>query len=589
MHRPRTFIPGSRLLASLLAAVAMVSGGRAALAQAGVASDGTGPVKHYVLMAPGTWGADQDAAVLAAGGSVTFRHAGSGIGTATSGDPGFLRRVLKGGAFTKGAEDMMVQWQEPASAQLAVTEDSVTPADDDFIALLWNMTAIEAPGAWALGFDGQGARVAVIDGGLCATHPDLAANIDVAASRSFVAGFTYDQDTGGATAFRHACHVAGIIAAVDNSIGTIGVAPRATIIGVKALHGGSGSFDAVIQSILYAADPIAEGGAGADIINLSLGATFALGGGNTGAAQLVAALNQAVNYAASKNVLVVCSAGGSALDLDHSGNVVTVPAQSGSAVAVSATAPVGYAVGWPNGATNFRDPASYTNYGRSAIWVSAPGGDSALPGSALCSIPAVSGPAVTAPCWVFDLVLAPGSAAGGYFFVGGTSMSAAHVSGVAALIVQSHPGISLGDLKNRLKNSADDEGEVGTDPFHGHGFVNARRAVTEGAAQQAAATPATRPEAAAPPRVELVIALDAGSLPEISFTLPAAGPVRLDLFDVAGRRVAALYRGDAGAGRTRVMWTGRDSGGQALRAGAYFAQLVAGGVRVARRVVLLDP
>ena len=44
------------------------------------------------------------------------------------------------------------------------------------------------------------------------------------------------QDTGTATSFRHACHVAGIIAAIDNSIGTVGVAPRATIIGLKALH-----------------------------------------------------------------------------------------------------------------------------------------------------------------------------------------------------------------------------------------------------------------------------------------------------------------------------------------------------------------
>jgi len=588
MHGRRTSIPGFKPRAFLLGAVAILLSAKVPLAQVGLASDGSGPVKHYVLMSPGIWGANQDAAVLAAGGNVAFRHAGSGIGSATSGEPGFLRRVLKGGAFTKGAEDMMVQWQEPANATLAVTADTVTPADDDFIALLWNLTAIEAPGAWALGFDGQGARVAVIDGGLCPTHPDLAANIDVAASRSFVPGFTYDQDTGGATAFRHACHVAGIIAALDNSIGTIGVAPRATIIGVKALHGGSGTFDAVIQSILYAADPIAEGGAGADIINMSLGATFALGGGNTGAAQLVAALNRAVGYASSKNVLVVCSAGGSALDLDHSGSVVTVPAQSAGAIAVSATAPVGYAVGWPNGGTNFRDPASYTNYGRSAISVSAPGGDSALPGSATCSIPAVSGPPVVAPCWVFDLVLAPGSAAGGYFFVGGTSMSAAHVSGVAALILQSHPGISRGELEARLTTTADDEGEVGTDPFHGHGFVNARRAVTESAAQPSSMSTASRPAAAAA-GVELVIAGNGGRLGEISFTLPSGGPVRLDLFDVAGRQVAALYRGDAGAGRTTVTWSGRDSQGHALRPGAYFARLTAGGIVAARQIVILNP
>ncbi len=57
------------------------------------------------------------------------------------------------------------------------------------------------------------------------------------------------------------------IAAPDNGIGTIGVAPQAKIIAVKVLSGitGSGSFDGIIQGIVYAADH------GADVINMSLG------------------------------------------------------------------------------------------------------------------------------------------------------------------------------------------------------------------------------------------------------------------------------------------------------------------------------
>jgi subtilisin family serine protease len=371
---------------------------------------------------------------------------------------------------------------------------------------------------------------------------------------------------------------------VDNTIGTIGVAPRATIIGCKALHNGSGTFEAVIQAILYASDPVSAGGAGANIINMSLGATIAMGGGNTGAAQLVATLDRAIGYANANNVLVVCSAGGGAMDADHSGNLVVVPAQAASAIAVSATAPVGFAVGWPNGATNFRDPASYTNYGRSLVWVGAPGGDSALPGSALCTIPPV-----TTACWEFDLVLSPGTAGGGYVFAGGTSMAAPHVAGVAALIAQKYPGIRVGDLKNRLKNTADDEGAPGDDPFYGHGFVNARRAVTEGPAPQAAANPEKKAEAvAAASRVELVIGRNGGgTAPEISFTLPAAGQARLDLFDVAGRKVAALFNGQANAGRTVVAWDGRGSGGAVLHQGAYFARLTANGTRAARAIVLL--
>ena len=591
MNASRQLVACIHALAATFCAFTLVAlSSPGARAQADLADDGTGAVQHSVLVATGAWGPDQDAAVRAAGGTVTFSHAAAGLGSATSSDPGFLRRVMKGGAFSRGAEDMMVRWQEPVRAEFALVEDAVTPANDNFIHLLWNLTAIEAQGAWSAGYDGQGTRVAVIDGGLCPAHPDLAANIDVPASRSFVPGFAYDQDAGGPTAFRHACHVAGIIAAVDNALGTIGVAPRATIIGCKALHGGSGTFGAVIQAILYASDPIAAGGAGANIINMSLGATFRLGGGNTGAGQLVAALSKAVNYAASSNVLVVCSAGGSGLDLDHSGSTVTVPAQSGGAIAVSATAPAGYAVGWPSGATNFRDPASYTNYGRSAIWVSAPGGDADLPGSATCSVPAVVGPPVTAPCWAFDLVLSPASASGGYFFAGGTSMATAHVSGVAALIAQKHPGISVGSLKTRLATAADDEGEIGTDPFHGHGFANARRAVTEGPAPQAAASPGKGLEAsAAAGGVGLAIGRNAGgSVPEISFTLPARSEARVDLFDVAGRKVAVLYHGQANAGRTTPAWDGRGLAGDPLRPGAYFARLTAGGVQAARTIVLLD-
>jgi subtilisin family serine protease len=455
--------------------VAIALGSPVALAQQSGGS-------QFVFMTDGAWGAAQDDAIRSAGGVVDFSHAGSGIGVASSARTGFLSRAMKSGAFSRGAKDLMVQWQRPTDVQVgdqSLVEDVVTPGNDNFINLLWNMTAINAYGAWSLGYDGAGARVAVIDGGMCSLHPDVAPNIDIAASASFVPGSNWYEDTGGATSFRHACHVAGIIAAADNTIGTIGVAPNATIIAVKALHGGSGSFAAVIQAILYAADPTASGGAGAHIINMSLGATFAKGGGNTGAGPLVAAMNQAVNYATANNVLVVTSAGNNAIDMDHAGSVTNVPAQSGSGIAISATAPVGFAVGWPSGATNFDNPTTYTNYGRSLVWVSAPGGDSALPGNAVCSIPRVVGAPVNQFCWVFDLVFSPGSQSGSYFWAGGTSMAAPHVSGVAALLVQKYPGISVGDLKNLIKNSAVDAGQNGTDPFHGHGFLNAYNAVTQ--------------------------------------------------------------------------------------------------------------
>ena len=66
-----------------------------------------------------------------------------------------------------------------------------------------------------------------------------------------------------------------------------------------------------------------------------------------------------------------------------------------------------------------------------------------------------------------------------YSWAAGTSMAAPAVSAVAALIKQKHPNISVGALKNRLMNTADDLGKKGADPFYGRGYVNAAAAVAD--------------------------------------------------------------------------------------------------------------
>lgn len=437
----------------------------------------SGEARSYVLSA-GKWGAQQNQAVALAGGTVTYSHGKSGLALATSTNPNFLPLVLSSGAVSAGAEDQVVQWIAPVK-QVELEETAVTPGDETFINAQWNIQSIEAPAAWAAGYTGQGVRVAVLDGGIHSTHQDLDANLDVARSTSFVPGFAFNQDVG---TFWHGTHVAGIIAAEDNALGTIGVAPNATLIGVKVLHNGSGSFGGVIAGILYASTPIADGGAGADIINMSLGATFPKGAG-PGTGQLIGALAKAVNFAGSNGVLVVSAAGNDGLDLDHSGSFTSVPAMSGSGLSVSATGPEGYAVGYPNGATNFRDFASYSNWGNSLVNVAGPGGDFRLPGTAVCSIPRVPSGTLVQQCWVFDMVLSTSRGAGAsttsYSFAAGTSMASPAAAGVAALIKQRFPGISVGALKNKLMQTADDEGKKGNDPFYGRGYINARRAVTE--------------------------------------------------------------------------------------------------------------
>lgn len=421
---------------------------------------------------------DLAAKVTQAGGTLTGSASAIGVATATSSNANFQANASAISGVEAVALDQVVQWVDPGETVVDagnVTEDIVGGTDETFFNLQWANKAVHAPEALALGATGAGVRVAVLDGGLNNLHIDLNGSVDVARSASFVPGFNFNQDVAG---FSHATHVAGIIAAQDDAIGTIGVAPSATIIGIKVLHNGSGSFGAVIQGIVYAATPISQGGAGANIINMSLGAGFDRQGRD--AAHLANALSKATSYARQQGVTVIASAGNDAVDIDHTNNLIFVPAQSVGVISVAATGPLGFAVGYPNGATNFSRPASYTNFGQSAISFGAPGGDFALPGSALCSIPLIPAGSATTACWVFDMVISPGSIPGtsGYFFAAGTSMAAPAVAGVAALIIQKNGGsMNPSQVEAALRRSADDLGKPGNDDFYGAGFVNALRAV----------------------------------------------------------------------------------------------------------------
>jgi len=435
----------------------------------------------YVILGKGNQlPANLAALVATAGGTLTSTASQIGVATASSADTNFGTAAARIGGVQAVALDQVVQWISPTEhVQDAgeVTEDVGQAShgnNETFYNLTWAPKAVHAPEAWDAGNLGAGARVAVLDGGLNNLHIDLNGSVDVARSASFVPGFLFNQDVAG---FSHATHVAGIIAARDNGVGTIGIAPSATIIGVKVLHGGSGGFGGVIQGIVYAATPISQGGAGANIINMSLGGSFDRQGKD--AAQLAVALSRATTYAYQQGVTVIASAGNNAVDLDHTNNLITVPAQSTHVIAVAATGPFGFAVGYPNGATDFSRPASYTNFGQSAITFGAPGGDFALPGSALCSVPRIPTGSVVTACWVFVMVLSPGSipSTTGYSFAAVTSMAAPVVAGVAALIVGKEGPLPPAQLEARLRMSADDLGKPGNDDYYGGGFVNALRAV----------------------------------------------------------------------------------------------------------------
>jgi thermitase len=160
--------------------------------------------------------------------------------------------------------------------------------NDTYYVDQWALPVMNVPAAWAaLPATTPAVTVAVIDSGICLDHPDLAGRI--------VSGWDFVQDDNQPQdEFGHGCGVAGIIAAnVNNGIGVAGVAPNARLMPLRVLDGlGMGSSSDVAAAIVYAAD------SGAQIINLSLG------GPTTSSL-----LEEAVNYAASRGVTIVASAG----------------------------------------------------------------------------------------------------------------------------------------------------------------------------------------------------------------------------------------------------------------------------------------
>lgn len=373
-------------------------------------------------------------------------------------------------------EDLVIQYREPMNADQAISFASaeaasppVTGDDDFFFDLQWGHTAISATDAWETGHRGAGVRVAVLDSGIDADHPDLAPNLNAALSASFIAGEDWNIQPG--FYFNHGTHVAGTIAAADNGYGIIGVAPDAEIIAVKVLSEvtGNGPFSAILSGIIHAAN------SGADVINMSLGADIPRncganeGGGSAAACQdLFNVYARGVKYARSQGATVIASAGNDARDLDHDKTLRAFPAEVPGVIAISATGPTGWALDPLN--TDFDVLASYSNYGQSAISFSAPGGDFMLPGTDLCGL------VVVQQCWVFDMVFS--TISGGWSWSAGTSMAAPHASGVAALIIGRNGG-SMDPVKVEkvLRQSSDDLGKPGNDDVHGKGRVNALRAV----------------------------------------------------------------------------------------------------------------
>jgi lantibiotic leader peptide-processing serine protease len=467
----------------------------------GLAFAGTASAQRYVVLyedvaPPGL----AEAQVERAGGIVIAEYHRLGVVVAESSDPRFEgaieeRRLVAGAAPTaEYASPLIADGQGHGLGSVAKPDVD----QDTFSGLQWGSEQIRAKKAHRVTRGRKSVLVGVIDTGVDATHPDIDGNLDRRRSVSCVGGApnrdpaAWDDDSG------HGTGVSGVIASEQNGIGIVGVAPRVRFAAIKASvrDGARDVFlpEAVICAFVWA------GINGVDVANNSYSVDSAIVDGTTNfcatdpdQAVVIEAVRRAVRFAGERGVSVVASAGNTELDM-AADPCVRLPSELPSVITVAATGLLG-------------TRASYSNFGAGVIDVAAPGGalDQGTPPEGLvlgpwpakfqvprllCDPPAGL---PTDPCPPPD-----GTPRSYYRFAFGTSEAAAHVSGVAALVLSrfgsafdpdQRRGLKPWDVARIIRATADpvpcpdDPRCVGDDDanaFYGHGIVNALRAVTLG-------------------------------------------------------------------------------------------------------------
>jgi minor extracellular protease Epr len=290
--------------------------------------------------------------------------------------------------------------------KLAGNPEVLTVEDDQVLTIHqqnmdWGIGEIRLPFSWKYGLTGKGIKIAVVDSGIDSTHQDLS----IAGGESFVPYTTSYHDDNG-----HGTHVAGIIGALNNEIGTVGSAYDSSLYAVKVLDSeGFGYLSEIIAGIDWAISN------DMDIINLSLGTQTTS-----------TALKSIVDRAYQNGIIVVASSGnfGSSETIDN----VAYPARYESVIAVGAVD------------TNLR-VTDFSSSGKE-LEVAAPGQS------------------------IFSTFVG-----NTYKKMSGTSMAAPYVTGNLALLKQANPNASVDEIRNILKANIVDLGEFGRDRYYGYGLI----------------------------------------------------------------------------------------------------------------------
>jgi lantibiotic leader peptide-processing serine protease len=480
----------------LLTALAMIAS-EVSAAPAARSTQTAESEEYVVVYAEGATQAAARSAIAAAGGTIVRENSAVGIATVRTTNAGFAMAVAQQPALLGAAHNRPVSQIAPGRTKREETDDSLARdgsrgsgssdggqrgrggklGEEPLAALQWDMQMINATssGSYRRQLGDKRVIVAVIDSGIDASHPDIAPNFSARLSRNFA---TDIEEIDGPCEYAgcidpanvddngHGTHVAGTIGAALNGIGIAGVAPSVTLVNAR---GGQDSgfvfLQPVVDALVYAGD------IGADVANMSFYIdpwlyNCADNPADSPEAQLeqrtvIAATQRAVNYARSRGVTLVVSAGNSHVDLGNptfdatspdypigseyprtvDNSCLTMPVEADGVIPVSAIGPS-------------MAKADYSNYGVEQVRVAAPGGYfrdyvgtpqfaqvtnlvlSAYPEALARLFGDIDADGVpTTPFVVRDC---QGGVCAYYQYLQGTSMAAPHAAGVAALIVSEY-------------------------------------------------------------------------------------------------------------------------------------------------------
>jgi lantibiotic leader peptide-processing serine protease len=320
---------------------------------------------------------------------------------------------------------------------------------------------------------GEGTRVAIIDTGVAAGHPDLEGQVNLDLSRNFTGDeYGVGEPYGGA----HGTHVAGIVGASDDGTGVVGSAPGTELVDLRVFAANPASADradlppahlgdafqsSVLAALVYAAE------IGCDAANLSLGWTWLMR--SEGAGELWGRAHQRVGtYARRQGTLHTHASGnwGGSIQFNQD---ETDSSETAGGITTSSTGPVGFDPETGEYDEPPYTPSTYTTHGVGAIDLAAPGGQGGeYEYDDVLNV-------------VADPVFDDGEYQGaeyGYDWLAGTSMAAPQVAGAVALVKSVDERANANQVRTTLERTASVPDEYER-KYYGRGYLDTLAAVED--------------------------------------------------------------------------------------------------------------